>query len=229
MLLIFLIIIIFVRYLVFSFLVDKMVASSKFQKVFSFKRHINQRKKEITLSFYSSIIFGVGMYYLYKLWLNESFSLAGDDFPLWYHPLSIIFALLVHETYYYWLHRIMHHKNLYRLLHKGHHDSVEVSSWTSFSFDPLETIFQVLAFYLIIFTIPLHLYSILFMLMLMSLSATINHLNYEVYPKFFRHVFPFNQLIGATHHALHHKEFKTNYGLYFTFWDRWMGTQSKKY
>jgi sterol desaturase/sphingolipid hydroxylase (fatty acid hydroxylase superfamily) len=123
----------------------------------------------------------------------------------------------------------MHHKRLYKYLHKGHHDSVEVSSWTAFSFAPLETVLQVLPFYVISFMIPLHLYSVGFLLLFMSVSATINHLNYEIYPKFFRTNFPFSLLIGATHHALHHKEFKTNYGLYFTFWDKWMNTESKDY
>lgn len=101
---------------------------------------------------------------------------------------------------------------------------VVVSCWTSFSFDWLETIFQILALYIIAFTIPLHLYSMAFILLFMSVSATINHLNYEVYPKFLMKYF-----IGATHHAYHHKEFKKNYGLYFTFWDKIMRTESTNY
>jgi sterol desaturase/sphingolipid hydroxylase (fatty acid hydroxylase superfamily) len=199
------------------------------KKNFSFKRDSNQKRKEIKLSLFSSVIFGIGFFSLYKLWTIGHIKLAHEGYPFWYHILSVLLALLLHETYYYWLHRLMHHKKFYKLLHKGHHDSIEVSSWTSFAFDPLETIFQVLPFFIIIFLIPLHIISIFFLLMVMSISAVINHLNYEIYPKFFRHCFPFNQLIGATHHALHHKEFKTNYGLYFTFWDRWMKTQSKEY
>ena len=220
---------IFIRYIVLSIIIEKMVKNSKLEKNFIFKRAKNQQKKEILLSLYSSVIFGVAFYFLYNLWLNGSYTLAGDEYPLWYHPLSIALALFIHETYYYWLHRMMHHKKLYRILHKGHHDSVEVSSWTAFAFDPLETIFQVLPFFIIIFIVPLHLYSIIFLLTLMSVSATINHLNYELYPKFFKTVFPLSLLIGATHHALHHKEYKSNFGLYFTFWDKWMGTESKKY
>jgi sterol desaturase/sphingolipid hydroxylase (fatty acid hydroxylase superfamily) len=33
-------------------------------------------------------------------------------------------------------------------------------------------------------------------------------------------------IIGATHHSLHHKQFKYNYGLYFTFWDKLKKTES---
>jgi lathosterol oxidase len=224
-----LILAIFIRYVIASVIIDKIVTTLKLQKIFTLKRAPNQRKKEITLSFYSSVLFGIGFYFLFWFWENGHLKLADDSYSWWYHPLSITIALFVHETYYYWLHRFMHHKSIYKYLHQGHHDSIEVSSWTSFAFDPLETIFQILPFYIIVFAIPLHLYSIIFILSLMTISATINHLNYEVYPKFFRNVFPFNMLIGATHHALHHKEFKTNYGLYFTFWDKWMGTESKNY
>jgi sterol desaturase/sphingolipid hydroxylase (fatty acid hydroxylase superfamily) len=35
--------------------------------------------------------------------------------------------------------------------------------------------------------------------------------------------------IGATHHALHHKQFRYNYGLYFTFWDKTSKTESPLY
>ena len=136
--------------------------------------------------------------------------------------------MFLHDTYYYWLHRAMHHKKLYRYLHRGHHDSVEVSAWTSFAFDPLESLLQILPLYLISLVMPLHPISIIFLLSAMSISAVINHLNYEIYPRYFKKVFPFSMLIGATHHALHHKEYRTNYGLYFTLWDKWMNTESPK-
>jgi hypothetical protein len=45
---------------------------------------------------------------------------------------------------------------------------------------------------------------------------------------FQRHLFG-KWLIGATHHSLHHKQFKYNYGLYFTFWDKWKKTESPLY
>jgi Delta7-sterol 5-desaturase len=63
----------------------------------------------------------------------------------------------------------------------------------------------------------------------MTLSGIINHLDVELYPqKFHKHAIG-RWLIGASHHALHHKEFKTNYGLYFTFWDKWKKTESAHY
>lgn len=229
MLVIVLITIIFLRYVAFSSLIDYLISKTNLEPIFTLKRKSDQRRKEIINSFYSSIIFGFGMWFLFKLWQLELLELADDSYSFIYHIFSIFLALMIHETYYYWLHRAMHIKSIYKYIHHGHHDSIQISAWTSFSFDILETLLQVLAFYIIVFTVPLHINSVLFLLILMSLSATINHLNYDIYPSFFRSTFPFNQIIGAKHHALHHKEFKSNYGLYFTFWDRWMKTQSKKY
>jgi len=64
------------------------------------------------------------------------------------------------------------------------------------------------------------------MLLIMTISATINHAGVEIYPsgkygKWFGH-----WIIGATHHDQHHRKFNYNFGLYFTFWDKWMGTES---
>ncbi len=39
----------------------------------------------------------------------------------------------------------------------------------------------------------------------------------------------FDWLTTTTHHDLHHGGERANYGLYFTWWDRWMGTESPHY
>jgi sterol desaturase/sphingolipid hydroxylase (fatty acid hydroxylase superfamily) len=55
------------------------------------------------------------------------------------------------------------------------------------------------------------------------------HLGYEIYPKWFsRH--PLGKWINTSvNHNQHHQYFKGNYGLYFLFWDRLMGTIRKDY
>lgn len=220
---------IFIRYILFSFLIEKVFHSLNIPKVFTFKRKLNQKTKEITLSFYSSVIFGLAFTVLYHLWESRIITLETNHFLFIPQVFYLLISLFVHETYYYWMHRVIHLKPFYKLFHKGHHDSIEVSSWTSFSFDPLETILQVIPFFAILYFLPLHLYTLITFLVIMSVSSVINHLNREVYPEFFRAKFPFSQFIGATHHALHHKEFNSNYGLYFRFWDIWMNTESKNY
>jgi sterol desaturase/sphingolipid hydroxylase (fatty acid hydroxylase superfamily) len=62
--------------------------------------------------------------------------------------------------------------------------------------------------------------------MVMTFSGTINHAGVEIYPKSFQGHWLGKWLIGATHHDLHHKQFRFNFGLYFTCWDKWMHTES---
>lgn len=80
-----------------------------------------------------------------------------------------------------------------------------------------------------ILLVPLHPYAIVILLTLMTVSSVINHLNLEIYPRGFAEHWLGQWLIGATHHSLHHSQFRCNYGLYFTFWDRWLGTESRDY
>lgn len=142
-----------------------------------------------------------------------------------YHPLSFLIAIVLHETYYYWLHRWMHLPKIYRLLHQWHHESIHTTSMSAFSFHPLEAGLQALFIPLLMLVLPLHLFVLFFLLLLMTLSGTINHCGIEVFPKHFERHWLGKWLIGATHHDLHHKRFQFNYGLYFTLWDRWMKTE----
>ena len=123
----------------------------------------------------------------------------------------------------------MHRPRIYKYIHQQHHDSIATSTWTSFSFDLLESLLQAIFLPIMIFILPLHYSVVIFLLFFMTLSATINHLDVEIYPKNFNKHPIGKWFIGATHHSLHHSEFITNYGLYFTFWDHWMNTESEAY
>ena len=151
------------------------------------------------------------------------------QYGMLYFLISIATYLVMYETYYYWLHRWMHKPRIFRIVHKVHHESMHTSAFTSFSFHPIEAFLQFIFLPLMVFIMPIHYFALGAILLLMTISAIINHAGVEVYPKrFYRH--PIGRwLIGSSHHDLHHKEFKTNYGLYFTFWDRWMRTESNRY
>lgn len=199
------------------------------------RRKINNRayrpgqfRKEMLRSSVSAILFAVSGSVSLLLWQLGYIKvyLKVQDYPVWWLPLSVGLLLMLHETYYYWLHRWMHRPTVFRLMHQAHHDSHIASPWTAFSFHPLEGLLQAIFLPLALLVIPVHVFVLLFLLLLMTLSSVVNHLDIEVYPQgFSRH--PVGKwLIGATHHALHHKQYKYNFGLYFTFWDRWKHTES---
>ncbi len=186
---------------------------------------------EIKWSAITSFLFAVSGTVMVILWQSDNTALYIEinEYPLWYLPISLTIALFLHETYYYWLHRWMHIPKVYRVMHKVHHDSVETTSLTSFSFHPLESVLQAIIIPLIVFLLPMNIYVLLVILVIMTISGTLNHAGVELYPHNFHKHWLGKWLIGATHHDLHHKKFRCNYGLYFTFWDKWMGTESEDF
>ena len=187
-----------------------------------------QFKTEVRWSMATALLFAVAGSITLVLWQKGVTKVYLDihDYPLWWLPVSLVIAMLVHETYYYWLHRWMHHPKIFRIVHKVHHDSNITSPWTAFSFHPLEGLLQAIFLPALLLVLPMHLYVIILQLTIMTFSSVINHLDIELYPKNFHKNFLGRWLIGATHHSLHHKQFKYNYGLYFTFWDKWKQTES---
>ena len=122
----------------------------------------------------------------------------------------------------------MHNPEIFRIVHKVHHDSFTPTPWTAFSFHPWESLIEALILPLILLVIPVNVYVLGLYLLLMTVSSVVNHLDIEIYPVAFQKSWLGKQFIGATHHHYHHSEYKTNYGLYFTFWDKLMGTESAK-
>lgn len=188
-----------------------------------------QLRSEIFYSILSSLIFavfGVGTYWLWYAGYTAVYEDIGK-YAWWYIPLSVFLVLFLQDTYYYWIHRWMHKPKVYRYFHKVHHDSIQTSVWTSFSFHPLETLLQAVVLPAIILVLPLHTYALLAILIIMTFSATINHAGVEIYPKGKYGGWIRKYIIGASHHDVHHRKFLCNYGLYFTLWDRWMGTEKE--
>lgn len=191
-------------------------------------RKNGQDRREISWSVLTSLIFtSIGL--LMILAHQGGFTKVYTDVnthPLWWLPVSVLIVLFIHETYYYWLHRWMHRPGVYRWVHKTHHDSITTSPWTAFSFHPTESTLQAIVIPALTFVLPLHISAVCLLLLIMTVSSAINHLNTEIYPRDFDRHWLGRWLIGATHHSLHHSQFRFNYGLYFTFWDKWMKTES---
>lgn len=146
-----------------------------------------------------------------------------------YFFFSFVLMVLVHDAYFYWTHRMMHHKRLFRLFHRVHHLSYNPSPWAAFSFHPLEAVVEASIIFVISFLIPHHGLALLMFLLFMTGMNVLGHLGYEIYPKGFT-THPIGQWFNtSTHHNLHHHKGKLNFSLYFNWWDRWMGTNQEGY
>lgn len=143
--------------------------------------------------------------------------------------LSFAIALVLHDAYFYWTHRLMHWRPLFKAFHLDHHRSVQPSPLAAYSFSFLETFVEAGIFPLLIFTLPMHPLAIFAWMMFMMLKNVLGHTAYEVYPRGFATNRWLNWNTTTSHHELHHRYFKGNYALYFSWWDRWMGTEHPEY
>ncbi|GMH51398.1 hypothetical protein TrST_g4604 [Triparma strigata] len=136
---------------------------------------------------------------------------------------SVSLMILSHDAYFYWSHRLLHHPSLYRF-HKIHHKSTDPSPFSAFSFHPVETLTESLFYVLFCVTIPIHVDGIITWQIIQQIDNCILHSGYEIYPSWLTSSPILKFKTTSTHHNLHHKRNKGNYGLYFTWWDRWGGT-----
>jgi ring-1,2-phenylacetyl-CoA epoxidase subunit PaaE len=143
--------------------------------------------------------------------------------------VSACLLLFFNDTFFYWTHRAMHHPKLYPVFHKVHHQSTDPSPLTAFAFHPLEAIVENMALFIIPFIMPVHFGVLLAVQVFDMLNNVSGHLGYELCPKFWTKNPILKHKTTSTHHNMHHQQFNGNYALYFTWWDKWMGTEFEDY
>ncbi|MFK7773478.1 MAG: sterol desaturase family protein [Saprospiraceae bacterium] len=152
-----------------------------------------------------------------------------SDYSLWWIPTSVVLGLVIHDTYFYWMHRTVHQPKFYKMIHLLHHKSINPSPWTSYSFHFTEGVLEAMVAPIILVLLPMHPLSLILFTLSSFAINVYGHLGYEIAPRWFRHSFLFEIMNTSTHHNLHHEKVKGNYGLYFRFWDRLMGTENPDY
>ena len=152
-----------------------------------------------------------------------------SDYGTSYFIFSVIIMILFHDAYFYWTHRLLHWKPLYRRIHKIHHNSVSTSAFTSFNFHPIEAFIQFAYIPITMFTMPVHWLSLTIFLSYMTIFNILWHNSYEFWPKDHVRNKWMNIFSTPTHHNIHHKKVNYNYALYLTYWDRLMGTMHPEY
>lgn len=154
---------------------------------------------------------------------------AVADYGWVYLIASVPVSLIIHDTYFYWMHRLLHHPQIFKQVHLLHHKSTNPSPWASYAFHATEAVAEGFILIILLFILPLHPIAIGLFILLGFIINVYGHLGYEITPKWFRHSPLFQVLNTSVHHNLHHSKFKGNYGLYFRVWDRLMGTEHPDY
>lgn len=139
----------------------------------------------------------------------------------------VIHAVFV-ELAYYWLHRALHWRWLFKQWHQYHHASVSTEPKTSLSFEVTERLVYTLLFavtpigsYLLGYqsfgSLALH-------LLWFDVMNALGHINFEFLPAWWVWS-PFNVLFyTASYHSIHHTRFNKNFALFMPWTDIMFGT-----
>lgn len=185
-----------------------------------------QIRREIKYSLISQFIYGLITLFALKILeprgLLRVYSTMEERSYAWYFA-SFIVVLLLHDAYFYWTHRWMHHPKIFRPFHLLHHESIYTTPFTSHAFDIPEGVVQGLFFLLIALFLPVHWTIIPIFFSLSMMNNVYGHLGYDFLGRL-KHRFPFTFLNDPSSHGWHHVQVDGNYSVYFNFWDRIMGT-----
>jgi len=184
-----------------------------------------QIRREIIYSLLTFIIYGSGVL-LFLFWIQNDMTKQYKEvnsFGLLYFVFSIILMIIIHDAYFYWTHRFMHHSKVFKYVHRLHHSFDNPTPWAAFAFHPFEALISLGVIPIIIFFIPYHHWALIIFVTILTLNNIIIHLGFSL-PK--AGVFEFQNT--AVEHDMHHSGIKGNYGLYFNFWDKFFGTYQRK-
>lgn len=186
-------------------------------------------RREMKWSILTALIYGlVGVVTILvgKTWGWQMYRKIGSHGWPWF-VTSI--AIVVHDTWFYWTHRLMHHRRLFKLFHRVHHESTNPTPWAAYCFAPLEAATQACIFPLLVFTVPMHPLAFFAFMIWQIVFNVIGHTGYEYFPRWMMRSWLGRILNTPTNHIQHHEKMRGNYGLYFNVWDRLMGTNHADY
>jgi sterol desaturase/sphingolipid hydroxylase (fatty acid hydroxylase superfamily) len=211
-------------FLVLWVILRRRLAHRRIDPAYPEARHL---RREFLFSLSTVVAFatiGVGLTYATLAgWTRIYLEIAQYGWAYW--VVSVLALMLLHDTYFYWTHRVMHHRRLFKWFHRLHHRSHNPSPWAAYAFAPTEAVVQGLFLPIIAFVLPLHPLAIIVFIVHQIVRNALGHSGFEIFPAHWqRH--PVLRWINTTsHHHLHHSKGRGNYGLYFLWWDRLMGTE----
>lgn len=213
-----------IAFMIWYVVLRKMLQTKKIQQRFpKFKDYAREIGFSITsvfiMSFIPATILGSP-----ELAKHTKFYTDINQHSMVYFVLAFPLMAVIHDTYFYWMHRLIHHPALFKTVHLVHHKSTNPSPFAAYAFHPLEAVLEGSIFIIFVFTIPVHLFHLLFFFLFMIIYNVYGHLGWELYPKGFSRHWMGRWINTSVNHNQHHQYFKGNYGLYFLFWDRMMGT-----
>lgn len=160
------------------------------------------------------------VYFLYDLFILRGTKILSPLPPTSIILRDLLIALVCVDTFGYWGHRAVHHKSVYKYIHKQHHEYKVTVGIASVFANPLEDIlvntWSSLSGCLIMGS---HVVVLWIWLAIRVSEAVNSHSGYHFLPYWLTDWFSAGEF-----HEYHHSHNIGNYGAFTTFWDKLMGT-----
>ena len=206
------------------------IISASFSYVFIFDRRLmhhplilqNQIRREIKVATCSIPFMAVPTIFIFLLEVKGYSKLYWYDRPqqTWGNFVleigcSVTLFLLFTDFLIYWIHRWLHHKSVYKYLHKTHHLWKVPTPYASHAFHPIDGFLQSCPYHIYPFLFPLH------KIVYLSLFLAVNFWTVSIHDGDYRVPDILKPFVnGSAHHTDHHLLYNHNYGQFFTLWDR---------
>ena len=197
------------------------------RRVFDDAPRRGQIPREIRYSLFTVLIFaanGFALFALMQAGHTRIYTDVSEYGRVWW-ILSLVTAIVLHDAWFYWTHRLLHHRWWFRHVHRVHHLSTNPTPWAAYSFHPMEALIHAAFYTLLVLAVPLHTATIFVFLLFMIVRNCIGHSGHELLPWRLATRGWLRWNTTVTHHHFHHARNRGNFGLYFTWWDRLCGTE----
>lgn len=207
---------------------DAGLAARKIQALCAMPRDI---RREILGSLRTAAIFsliGLGLYASASrgwITLYPDFRQRGVVYLL----TTLSLMIIAHDAYFYWTHRLMHHRRLFRWFHLTHHKSHVPTPWAAYAFAAPEALVQGAFVPLFAALVPMHELALFVFMAFQIVRNVMGHAGVEIHPAGMLRSQWLCWNNTTTHHDLHHQTGRYNFGLYFRWWDLLMGTEHPQY
>ncbi|GJD08052.1 Lathosterol oxidase [Galdieria sulphuraria] len=136
-----------VQYLSITFLVGLIITLSSFVT-----------KNEIWMSTWSLFVmsaFTTPMEVLVQLGYSKVYHRV-EDYGWFYLIISPFLFVFFSDTLIYFIHLGLHHRLVYKHLHKPHHSFIDTTPFAAFAFHPIDGFLQGVPYQLYVFCLPIH-------------------------------------------------------------------------
>ena len=130
--------------------------------------------------------------------------------------LGVVYFRFFH---FYFVHRLIHWKPLYKLCHYLHHKNINIGPWSGLSMHPIEHVFYFSCVF-IHWIVPSSPFHAIFNLLHAGVSPTVGHMGFHEL------LLSGDKTLSSDNffHYLHHKYFTVNYGVEVVPFDWWLNS-----